>query len=101
MWVSVAARAARRDLDGKTPRMARVKVLEDFPGKAAYMGAGVGKLSHWAYALDASGRKLLSRAVANDEADIREALFGMPEGTLAVVDQRKNIGALVFRVFCQ
>lgn len=72
--------------------MARVKVLEDFSGKPAYMGAGVGKSSHWAYALDASGRKLLSRAVANDEADIREALSALPEGALVVVDQRRNIG---------
>ena len=71
--------------------MARVKALEDFSGKPAYMGMDVGRLSHWAYALDASGRRLLSRAVANDEADIRDALSGLPEGSLVVVDQRKNI----------
>ena len=54
--------------------MARVKTLEDFSGKPAYMGVDVGKTSHWAYAVDAAGRTLLSRAVANDEADIRAAL---------------------------
>ena len=77
--------------------MARVKTLEDFSGKPAYMGVDVGKTSHWAYAVDAAGRTLLSRAVANDEADIRAALSGLPEGALVVVDQRKNIGALVLR----
>ena len=66
--------------------MARVKVLENFSGKPAYMGVDMGKSSHWAYVLDASGRKLLSRAVANDEADIREALSGSPEGTLMGVE---------------
>lgn len=78
--------------------MARVKVLEDFSGKPAYVGVDVGKSSHWAYAVGADGRRLLSRAVANDEADIREALSGLPESTLVVVDQRKNIGTLVLRV---
>lgn len=77
--------------------MARVKVLEDFSGKPAHMGAGAGKSSHWAYALDASGGKPPGRTVANDEVDVREALSGMPEGTLVVVDQRKNMGALVLR----
>ena len=56
MWVSVAARAARRDPIGRIPRMARVKTLEDFSGKPAYMGVDVGKTSHWAYAVDAAGR---------------------------------------------
>lgn len=77
--------------------MARLKTLEDFSGKPAYMGVDVGKSSHWAYAVDASGRKLLSRSVANDEADIRAALSALPAGSLVVVDQRRNIGALVLR----
>lgn len=78
MWVSAAARAVRRDPIGRTPRMARVKVPGGFSGKAAYMGAGVGESSHRACALDASGRKLPGRAVANDEADIRGAARGRP-----------------------
>lgn len=78
--------------------MARVKTLEDFSGKPAYVGVDVGKSSRRAYAVGADGRRPLGRAVANDEADIREALSGLPEGSLVVVDQRKNIGALVLRV---
>lgn len=77
--------------------MASVKTLGDFSGRPAYLGVDVGKLSHWAFALDASGRRLLSRQVANDEGEIRGVLSELPEGALVVVDQRKNIGALVLR----
>ena len=42
------------------------------------MGVDVGKSSHWAYAVGADGRRPLGRAVANDEADIREALSALP-----------------------
>jgi Transposase len=45
-----------------------------------WVGIDVGKEFHWAHVLDASGRKLLSRRVENDEADISafigEALLG-------------------------
>lgn len=77
--------------------MASLKALDDFSGRPAYLGVDVGKSSHWAYALDASGRRLLSRPVANDEGEVRELLSGLPAGTLVVVDQRRNIGALVLR----
>ena len=36
----------------------------------AWAGVDVGKEFHWAHVLDASGKKLLSRKIENDEADI-------------------------------
>lgn len=36
-----------------------------------YVGLDVGKAHHWAVVLDAEGSELLSRRVANDEADLR------------------------------
>ena len=36
----------------------------------AYLGIDVGKETHWAYALDSMGTVLLSRRIANSEADL-------------------------------
>ena len=36
----------------------------------AWVGIDVGKEFHWAHALDALGRELLSRKLENDEADV-------------------------------
>jgi transposase len=41
---------------------------------ALWVGIDVGKEFHWAHALDDSGRKLLSRRVENDEADLLELI---------------------------
>jgi transposase len=39
-----------------------------------WVGIDVGKEFHWAHVLDASGRKLLSRRVENDEADVSKLI---------------------------
>ncbi len=64
---------------------------------AAYLGLDVGKESHWAYAVDPEGTMLLSRRVANSEAELDALIAGCPADTLVVVDQRRNIGALAIR----
>src|SRR5215207_2129859 len=57
---------------------------------AVWIGIDAGKEFHWAHALDDSGRKLLSRRVENDEADlsglIDEAL-SLAEEVVWAVDQ--------------
>ena len=56
----------------------------------AWAGIDAGKEIHWAHVLDASGEKLLSRKVANDEADlcalIDEAL-SLAEEVVWAIDQ--------------
>lgn len=64
---------------------------------AAYLGLDVGKLSHWAYAVDAEGTVLASRRVANSEEGLDALMAELPADTLVVVDQRRNIGALAIR----
>ncbi|MBQ3328856.1 MAG: transposase, partial [Eggerthellaceae bacterium] len=64
---------------------------------AAYLGLDVGKFFHWAYAVDREGTVLLSRRVANSEAELDAAIAELPADTLVVVDQRRNIGALAIR----
>lgn len=59
------------------------------------LGVDVGKLSHWACAVSPGGEELLSRPVANTEPEFDALLAGLPARTLVVVDQRRNIGALV------
>ena len=44
--------------------------MEQRPLNNAWVGVDVGKEFHWAHALDASGRELLSCRVENDEVDI-------------------------------
>lgn len=61
------------------------------------LGVDVGKLSHWACAVSPGGEELLSRPVANTEPEFDALLAGLPARTLVVVDQRRNIGALVIR----
>lgn len=63
----------------------------------AYLGIDVGKETHWAYALDSIGSVLLSRRIANSEADLDTLMTQCRDDTLAIVDQRRNIGALVLR----
>jgi len=62
-----------------------------------WLGVDVGKLSHWAHAVGAGDEPLLSEPVANTEEAVDELLAKLPERTLVVVDQRRNIGALVIR----
>ena len=57
----------------------------------------VGKASHWAFMATRSGEVLANRPVANREADLDALFASAPEGTLVVVDQKRNIGALALR----
>ncbi len=61
-----------------------------------FIGLDVGKGEHHAVALDRAGKKLLDRALPNDEARIREILaeFQGHGQALLVVDQPATIGAL-------
>ena len=59
-----------------------------------YLGIDVGKASHRACAVDASGTVLFSVAVDNRAGDIDRALARAGKGALVVVDQKRNIGAL-------
>jgi transposase len=49
----------------------------------AWAGIDAGKEAHWAHVLDASGEKLLSRKVRNDEAD----LLGLIDEVLSFADE--------------
>lgn len=62
----------------------------------AVLGIDVGKSVHWACLVTRAGEIVLSRPVANREADI-DALLSRAEGALVVVDQIRNIGTLVLR----
>ena len=61
-----------------------------------WLGVDVGKASHWACAVDAED-EVLSARVPNTEQAGDALLARLPERTLVVVDQRRNIGALVIR----
>lgn len=57
----------------------------------------VGKASHWAVMAARSGEVLANRPVANREHDLDGLFASAPEGTLVVVDQKRNVGALALR----
>ncbi len=61
-----------------------------------FIGVDVGKGSHHAVALDRSGKRLLDKALPNDEEKLRTLIAGLSiHGTLfLVVDQPATIGAL-------
>ena len=60
---------------------------------------GVGKSEHWATALSQEGRKVLERALPNDEDRLREVYQRLQEkGQVLVVDQPATIGALAMAV---
>lgn len=60
----------------------------------AALGLDVGKSSHWACLATRAGEVLVDRPVANTEADLDGLFSQVEQGTLVVVDQCKNIGAL-------
>jgi transposase len=65
---------------------------------ALWVGIDVGKEFHWAHALDDSGRKLLSRRVENDEADLLELIdevLSFAAEALWAVDQPGGGAALL------
>ena len=62
-----------------------------------YAGIDVGKSFHWEYATDATGKRLVSKRLNQDEHQLDTAFAHLREGNksvLVVVDQPKNIGAL-------
>ncbi len=61
----------------------------------AYLGIDVGKSSHSACALDVGGRVAFRAELANRPDDIDRLLERAGSGALVVVDQKRNIGALV------
>lgn len=68
----------------------------DFKPTAA-LGLDVGKRSHWACLLARDGEVRLNGPVANREKELGELFSQMDAGTLVVVDQVRNIGALAIR----
>ena len=65
-------------------------------GIAVFIGVDVGKGEHHAVALDRSGKRLLDKALPNDEAKLRVLITGLKAhgDILLVVDQPATIGAL-------
>lgn len=63
--------------------------------EAAFLAFDVGKSSHRACAVDEGGEVLFNREVANRPADVDRALAEAGPGARVVVDQKRNIGALV------
>lgn len=61
----------------------------------AYLGIDVGKRSHSACALDAGGEVVFRADLENRPADVDRLLERAGAGALVVVDQKRNIGALV------
>ncbi|MBQ3339082.1 MAG: IS110 family transposase [Atopobiaceae bacterium] len=65
--------------------------------RKAVLGLDVGKSSHWACLVTGDGEVTLNGSVDNSE-DSLDRLFSQAEpGTLVVVDQVRNIGALAIR----
>lgn len=63
----------------------------------AYLGIGVGKETHCAYASDSLVTVLLSRRISNTEPELNALIVRCPEDTLVIFDQRRNIGVFVLR----
>ena len=65
-----------------------------------FIGIDVGKSEHWATALSRQGRKVLDRALPNDEERLRALYKKLADhgNLLVVVDQPATIGALAVAV---
>ena len=61
----------------------------------AYLGIDVGKRSHSACGLDKDGEVVFRSDLENRPADVDRLLERAGAGALVVVDQKRNIGALV------
>ncbi len=61
----------------------------------AYLGIDVGKSAHSACALDPEGNVAFRSSIGNRAGDIDRLLDRAGSGALVVVDQKRNIGALV------
>ncbi|MGI6032993.1 MAG: IS110 family transposase [Coriobacteriales bacterium] len=60
----------------------------------AVLGLDVGKRSHWACCVDRLGEVSVNGPVGNAEPELDDLFARVGRGTLVVVDQRRNIGAL-------
>jgi transposase len=72
------------------------KLVHSVP--AIWIGVDVGKEFHWAHALDASGTKLFSHRVENDESDLLkliDAVLSFPGEVVWAVDQPGGGAALL------
>ena len=65
--------------------------------RKAVLGLDVGKGSHWACLVTAEGEVAANRPVANSERELDDLFSQVGGGTLVVVDQVRNIGALAIR----
>ncbi len=63
----------------------------------AVLGLDVGKSSHWACLVTRDGETAVNSPVANSEGDLDRLFSQVDQGTLVVVDQVRNIGALAIR----
>ena len=64
----------------------------------AWVGIDAGKESHWAHMLDASGIRLLSRKVENDEAELMaliEEVLSLAQNVVWAIDQPGGSAALL------
>ncbi len=71
-------------------------MIKDHESVDVFIGVDVGKTNHHAVALDRNGKKLLDKALPQDEAKLRAIIDSLTRhGTLLlVVDQPATIGAL-------
>ena len=71
-------------------------MIKGYESVDVFIGVDVGKSDHHAVALDKSGRKLLDKALPNDEAKLRAIIGSLTihGNLLLVVDQPATIGAL-------
>ena len=60
----------------------------------AVVGLDVGKFSHWAYGIGAAGEVTADFPVENREGALDSFFASVEPGTLVVVDQVRDIGAL-------
>ena len=65
--------------------------------REAVLGLDVGKSSHWACLVTREGEVALNSPFANSEGDLDRLFSQAAPGTLVVVDQVRNIGALAIR----
>ena len=65
--------------------------------RKAVLGLDVGKSSHWACLVTGDGEVTVNSPVDNSEDDLDRLFSQVDPGTLVVVDQVRNIGALAIR----
>ena len=65
--------------------------------RKSVLGLDVGKSSHWACLVTGDGEIAYNSPVANSEGDLDRLFSRVDRGTLVVVDQVRNIGALAIR----